>query len=190
MALLVTLNTTPIPGGYAYTLTTRLGHMLLEAEKLYGPRDLNYTILGVEFFGDHPQLWYPNNCKHIAIQLTPAASQDMEQGCYQLAHECIHLLTPTGRAGANVLEEGLATHFAHQYVLSNFQRAMQPTMAGYARAEQLARELLNLDPYAIKELRKVEPVISRITAQQMMGRYPALDQATAAALAAAFADNR
>lgn len=31
--------------------------MLRQAEELYGPRDSSYTILGIEFSADEPQIW-------------------------------------------------------------------------------------------------------------------------------------
>ena len=41
--------------------------MLNLAEAAYGPRDDSYTILGIEFENNAPRIWYPGNCKHIAI---------------------------------------------------------------------------------------------------------------------------
>lgn len=181
-----TLITTPIQNGYSWTLTSRLGQMLREAQEKYGKRDLSYTILGVEFEINGPQTWYPGNCKHIAIQLTPDTATDMIKGCYQLAHECIHLLSPLGASGANTLEEGLATYFAHEYVERNFKFSMPATIQSYESARNLASELLAIDNEAIKKLRAEEPTISKITAQQILDNYPSLSVGTAKALEAKF----
>lgn len=51
----------PIDGGYTWTLASLLGDMLTEAQNRYGERDLNYTILGIEFSPHGPQIWYPNS---------------------------------------------------------------------------------------------------------------------------------
>ncbi|WP_225784646.1 hypothetical protein [Xenophilus sp. Marseille-Q4582] len=182
----MTLIAKPIQNGYSFTLTTRLGHMLRLAEQAHGARDMSYTILGIEFEASGPKLWFPGNCNFIAIQLSFDAANDMVLGCYQLAHECIHLLSPTGSSQANVLEEGLATCFARNYVSEVFGAKINTTIASYQHAAELADELLAIDPNAIRELRMIEPVISRITARQMIERYPSLETATAAALEAQF----
>src|SRR5215467_11622293 len=88
----------PIPGGYSWTLASRLGHMLRTAEERYGPRDLSYTILGVEFGGDIPHIWYPGNCRHVIVQIARYCINNLQHAYYQLAHECIHLLSPRGDA--------------------------------------------------------------------------------------------
>jgi hypothetical protein len=87
-----------LPGdiGWTWTLASRLGHILRTAQELYGPRDPNYTILGVEFGGDIPQLWYPGDCGHVVVQINPACATDMNRACFQMAHEAIHLLSPSG----------------------------------------------------------------------------------------------
>src|SRR5438552_2311981 len=56
----------PIPGGWTYTLTQRLGNLLFEAEERYGRRDREWTLLGIEFGGLRPCLWYPCDRKHIS----------------------------------------------------------------------------------------------------------------------------
>lgn len=181
-----TLTTTKTHNGYSWTLTSRLGHMLREAQEHYGERDLSYTILGVEFEANGPQIWYPGNCRHIAVQLTPDTATDMIKGCYQLAHECIHLLSPLGTSGANTLEEGLATYFAHEYLKKNFNFSMPTTIQSYERARNLVSELLAIDHEAIKTLREKEPTISKITAQQIIDQYPSFSVKTAKALEANF----
>lgn len=104
----------PIPNGGSWTLTTLMGQMLDEAEALYGRRDMDWTLLGVEFFTDatQPETWFPGNRKHVAIRLTPNTANDYDHAVWQLAQEIVHLLAPVRRGCANNLEEGLATHFA------------------------------------------------------------------------------
>jgi hypothetical protein len=153
-------------GGNSWTLVTRLGQMLSRAENLYGPRDRSWTILGVEFGpGPYPAIWFPGDCKHIAIRLAPNALDSEVLACYQLAHECVHLLAPTGNANAPVLEEGLATAFAEDYVQfvlkSNPFLTNEPT---YIRAAGAVRELLVGAPDAILRLRAIEPRFAKITA--------------------------
>jgi hypothetical protein len=102
----------PIPGGGSWTLTTHFGKMLSEAEELYGRRDMDWTPIGVEFCAcDVPRIWFPGGRKHVAIRLTLAALNDLNEALWQLAHETVHVLGPV-EGNTNNLEEGVATHFA------------------------------------------------------------------------------
>ena len=61
----------PIKGGFSYSIASRLGNILNNAEKLFGERNKNYTLLGIELIDrDYPQIWFPDNCGHIVIQIT------------------------------------------------------------------------------------------------------------------------
>ena len=59
---------------------------------------------------------------------------------------------------------------------------MQPTIQSYEVARQMVRELLTIDPYAIRALRAIESTISKITAEQILMLYPSLGVTTAQAL--------
>jgi len=93
-----------IPEGHSWTITSKFGHILRTAEEKYGERDKSYTILGVEFTTYiKPQIWYPGNCKHVSIQITINCLNDINRAIFQVAHETIHFLCPTGGQNANVL---------------------------------------------------------------------------------------
>lgn len=152
----------PTDDGYTWTLTTRLGAMIAEVEERYGQRDQSWTVLGVEFSSDGPQIWYPGNRKHIAIQLAPNAIEDTVLACYQLAHESVHLLAPTGRRAAPVIEEGLATVFSEDYVGREFRRTGVTNMTSYVEAAALVRRLLSVAPDAIPRLRSIQPAFTEM----------------------------
>jgi hypothetical protein len=57
--------------GYTWTLTTRLGAILYEIEQACGPRDSSWTVLGVEFGPETPQLWYPGG-PHASMLARPS----------------------------------------------------------------------------------------------------------------------
>jgi hypothetical protein len=145
--------------GYTWTLASRLGSILRLAEERFGPRDISYTLLGVEFGGDVPKIWHPGNCRHIIIQLTPACATDTVRACFQLAHECIHLLAPSGGQNANNLEEGLATHFCHRYLVETFGKDWPCTIPSYAAARSAVEKLLVADSSVIRRLRGRQPAI-------------------------------
>ncbi|MEE4140943.1 hypothetical protein [Pseudomonas viridiflava] len=150
-------------GGYTWTLVTRLGDMLQQAINLYGPRDMSWTILGVEFVLDGPRIWYPESRKDVVVQLGRLALNDTVQACYQLAHESIHLLAPFGSSLAPALEEGLATVFSEDYVKAKFGVIYTPETPSYQAAASLVRHLLSADPKAIKKLREVELSFMKMT---------------------------
>lgn len=103
--------------GYTWTLASRLGALLIEAQKQFGERDKEWTLLGVDFTKDpSPSIWYPfsgDDQKMIGILITQKAANDEKEAIFQLAHEIIHTLSPTGPNNSSlVFEEGLASHFS------------------------------------------------------------------------------
>lgn len=164
----------PLPNnvGYTWTLVSRLGDMLHLVEKRYGPRDQSYTILGIEFSDEGPQIWYPQNCGMIVIQLSISCLTNLPQAYYQMAHECIHLLSPSGGRNTNILEEGLATYFARSYVRDVFRFEMQETIASYTSARLACERLLNFDYDSISKLRLRQPAIRLISAQDIIDTVP------------------
>jgi len=165
-------NPLPTNNGYSWTLASRLGEMLHRAEQLFGPRDQSYTILGVEFSSGTPQLWYPGSRKHIVIQLTNECLTDSVRAHYQLAHESVHLLAPTGGKNANVLEEGLAMYFADTYLHDIFAKFMPPGLTSYAAAAEKVRQLLAIDQNLVRTLRIKQPAIHLTTADDILAVRP------------------
>lgn len=150
--------------GYTWTLASRLGEALNLAEQFFGDRDRSYTILGVEFIAaTNSQIWYPGNRKHIVIQLTNDALFNEFQAYYQLSHEIIHLLSPSGGQNTNILEEGLATYFSEKYLSELGQSNWTPTCQKYQEALELTKTLLSKDDEIIKKVRTIEPTISKLT---------------------------
>ena len=156
---------TEVPGGYSLTLTSRLGLILREIETLYGPHNKEYTILGIEFEENGPQIWYPGNNKNIIIQLSTGAQFDLPMAIYQLSHEAVHLLTPSGGAHSLVLEEGLATLFAWRYVKKvtgvDFRKRSSKK---YYEAGVLVEKLLKSNPDFIIKARALTTELSNIDA--------------------------
>ena len=152
-----------IPNGFSWTITSKLGHILRTAEEKYGPRDYTYTILGVEFNQDgHPRIWYPEDCKNVVIQISMDCINNLNRAVFQVAHEAIHCLCPTGRNTANVLEEGLADLFSIEYTLANGNGVWTASDQKYTDASELVKQLLSIDTEIIKKLRLIQPTISLI----------------------------
>lgn len=163
----------PIPNGGSWTLTTRLGDFLAKAETRFGSRQMDWTILGSEFFGDIPCVWYPGNRKHVAIRLTESARYDFNQALFQLAHETIHLLSPNGSGPALVIEEGIATLFAEEMMAELKIEGMHAS-DNYIEALNLTRPLLSSHPDLIRGLRSLCPRIQDFTPDLVLSKAPEL----------------
>ena len=161
--------------GYTWTLASRLGEMLHMAEELFGPRDCSYTILGIEFASDGPQIWYPRNHRHIIIQLDLSAATNILQACYQMAHETVHLLAPSCGRNANNFEEGVACYFAAYYMKYKFnQPNWSPTLPSYRRALEIIAPRLNEDIGCIRRLRKNQPSFRKMSKEAVSSEFPQL----------------
>ncbi len=161
--------------GYTWTLVSRLSEMLYMAEELFGPRDLSYTILGIEFVEDGPRIWYPGNRKHIIIQLGPLAATGMSQACYQMAHETIHLLAPTGGKNANNFEEGVACYFANYYMEQRMNESGWETgHRAYEKALKQVVPLLDADISCVRRLREKQPSFPKFTSEMIRTAFPNL----------------
>ncbi|MBD8145423.1 hypothetical protein [Pantoea agglomerans] len=165
-------NGTKPPGGLSWTLTTRTGEMLSELEERYGPRDKSWTLLGVEFYEHGPDIWYPGSHnsphpKHIAIRLSPSAFGNYKEAIYQLSHECVHLLSPSGGLKAPVIEEGLAKLYSMELIERHFNHPSGQNYGSapaYEYAADYVCQLLQIDSHAIRKLRDKEPAFYKITA--------------------------
>lgn len=141
-------------------------------EKRYGRRDDRWTLLGVEFCEGVPSIWFPGGNEdpprgHITIRLGHETFFDEKRAVYQLAHECVHLLAPVKLGEAKVIEEGLATAFSEDIIeewLGEKNKAGYTKDQRYRDAASHVRQLLQVEPDAIRHLRGVEPVFSNMTA--------------------------
>ena len=165
----------PEGNGYTWTLASRLGDMLHIAEKLFGPRDPSYTILGIEFGPDNPRIWHPENRRHIVIQLSPSAATNMSRACYQMAHETVHLLSPTGGKNANYFEEGVACYFAAYYMKNKMNEpCWLPDLPSYKRALELIKSRLDEDIYCVRRLRDRQPSFPKMGREEISAEFPDL----------------
>lgn len=182
--------TQPIPDGYSWSIVSRLGHILNEIEKNYGKRDPIFTILGIELTKKTiPQIWFPNNCGHIIIQITDNCIKDMAEAVFQVAHEAVHCLNPVLFGQATVLEEGLATYFAINYTNEHFpEKNTKPSDHRYQTAESMVRKLLDGRPKIIRHLRSIEPSLSKITKDLLLEIHPELAPELAGQVTQSFAN--
>ena len=166
-----------VPDGkdHTRTLAYQLSKMLHMVEELFGPRDYSYTILGIEFASDGPQIWYPRNHRHIIVQLNVSTATDMPKAYYQMAHETIHLLAPTRLCDVTVFEEGVACYFAAYYMKYKFnQPNWSPTLPSYRCALEIIAPRLNEDIGCIRRLRKNQPSFRKMSKEAVSSEFPQL----------------
>jgi hypothetical protein len=112
--------------------------------------------------------------------------QNEGQAIFQLAHECIHLLAPTGGGGVTCLEEGLAAVFARLYTKQAAFGDWYDTVEKYIEAAKLVDELLRIEPELVKRIRVSKPTISRLTSEDLIAASPKVERPLAEALTLPF----
>ncbi|MFH1118048.1 MAG: hypothetical protein V1792_29355 [Pseudomonadota bacterium] len=151
---------------YTFTLASWTGQILEEVEERYGQRDRSFTLLGIEFCDQNPQIWFPGNCGNIIIQLSLSVINHKVAALHELAHECVHLLDPVPLGGASVFEEGVGTLFAIEYA-QRFDQSYYPTVSNYTAAAELVKEALDICPNVIRSIREAGTRFTDITPQQL-----------------------
>ena len=183
--------------GFTWTVVSRLSDIINNAEQRYGKRDQSWTLLGVEFSNlNQPEIWYPfisKNRKHLIIQLTKSASKNEKEALFQLSHEVIHLLSPAGKEGSSVFEEGLATYFSIanmktlNYDIDENYIAEKKYKQAYKLVDNLYKNFPNTED-RIKTLRGQVKRIRDITPEQFSYAFTGLNKKYAALLAKKYAE--
>lgn len=168
---------------WAFRHATKL---LKEAERKFFDRDKRYTFAGVRFGklqdlgpGERPPpgISFSEN-NFVYIEIRPDANWP-DQALFQVAHEVIHLLAPT-KGDASMLEEGLAVDFSLRVKFPdpNYRDLARTHLAAkepkYQAAHALYRELIDIDPNAIRKLRKCQPEFSKISEDLICKVIPAV----------------
>jgi hypothetical protein len=173
--------------GFRSTLASRLGEMLLIAENLFGKRDRSYSFLGFEFTDNGPNLHYEGN-KSFIMRIQSGVMLEPMLVYAQMAHECVHMLSPCPQRPVTILEEGMAEFFAYIYMRDTMEYKLTSKQPGtaYHEAGELVAMLMSINPYGIKQIREEEPTISLITKSLIWKHYPMLEEGVAARLARTF----
>ena len=163
-------------------LNYRLGGMLIKAEEMFGARDYYYTVLGVEFSRKGPCIWYSKNRRFITIMIRSDVGDD-SQALYQLAHETVHLLAPTGGSDATNLEEGVACYFSGYYMekvlKENSYNWWDTGNARYDSVLNVVKPLLDNDIGCIRRLRERQPSFTKMSVDDIRSEFPKISDADA-----------
>lgn len=173
------------------TLTGELDGIFELAENYYGSKDNAYKILEIQFANQtHGQIYYPGIAKELIINLPIGLAQSRNDCLYLLAHEIIHCLSPEAAHNnipPNRLEEGIATNFARQYMnhinMGNFWSSWNDD---YNLAQSEVEKLLQCDDGIIKQVRKIQPSISRISSKNLISTNSAIEESLANQLCTTF----
>jgi len=182
-------------------LTTITSFMVEDIERLLGPRltDQAYEFTGIYFGSSHPQMEYrQDKGKHLTrIRLASGSTKDPADAIWQLAHECVHLITPhMGRT--TILEEGIACWYQERWVDKIPQvfpewiktRRAAGHFPSYDEAYDLTCKLMSQDQNVMKRLRESQPVISKISVKLLKKEAPWLSQEQVNRLASKFERGR
>lgn len=179
--------------------------MLEEAENIFGPKiePYPYMFTGINFESDRP--WTRYGCegkedslqtKYIFIQLSKNAMHDSPLAIWQLAHECIHLLSPDYKHKSTILEEGMATWYQRRWVencsdifpqrFKTKTYGISPKYAEYLEAYGLVDQLLSVDETSVKRIREIEPRIRNLSSEIIVKAAPWINRETAKKLVKTF----
>ncbi len=165
------------------SLAIQMSEIMTEIEELFGPRDRSFTFVGFEFLPGRPHIFYPaSGNNHVLIRLTMAASEFWNTAVHELAHECVHLLSPVIGTPANNLEEGVATWYAFDFYrrVTNLDPGEIP--ADYKAAYEAISSLFGYSeqgPKIIRQLREEEPRFYAIAADSILRFAPNLPKTLA-----------
>lgn len=166
--------------------------LLALAEQRFGPRVPGWRFLGVFFDADGPCIAFPSQARdEIEMRVTFACRTNADLAGFQIGHEVIHMLSPDRHPPASMLEEGIATLFSLEgpAFLSPTYRtfaihylATHPHVHHYNEALGLVRQVLAIQPDAVRELRRHEPRLHAYTADFITHHLPRVPRALATSL--------
>ena len=155
---------------------------LPQVEKLLGPRDGDFQFVGIgDPNGDRPCIDWPegnyreSGCRVVIRPSTePWKGRFPDQGCWQVAHEVVHLLNPILFGEASVMDEGLATwfqtqpkHHATRLIREYADRSVGVLRGDYRQAYELVRKPSRRDVVEIARrvgFREIAAIHARIRA--------------------------
>ena len=161
---------------YTWDLKKYVTKYLSTLEDLFGPRDPKFVFGDIKKANqDTPYVYFPQKYNLeggciVEIHISNCAWDNYrkEQGAWQVAHECVHLIDPVEKDSINVLEEGLATWFQdelkyHDSMVKRYIRNNIPQTPKYREAKELFQHCLPGILPAIKSIRESGVRISDIS---------------------------
>ena len=173
------------PSEYLKFLRGQANGYIKVLEEIFGPCDPKFVFGSIQKSTQKsgmPQTYFPNgfhlngNCVvDIQISEYPWDNCPKDQGAWQVAHECVHLLDP-GPKGTIFLEEGLAVWFQqtpqfHTEIVKNYS-SRQNFPDNYQCAWKLVAKCMPQLITAIKEIRSKTVRIQDISPERLAPFLP------------------
>lgn len=175
--------------GHSWSIVAKLGDILKDAERRFGRRDTSYTLLGVEVSPNStPFLVISEEHKQVIMQISSGCIMDFNRAIFQISHGVIHLLSPTEPSLRTVLEEGLAAYYSLEYSKENGLGEWIITEAKQKAVASFMQELLSIDHDIIRKLRVEQPVLSKISREQLIKVAPTISSELAEKLCIRYDD--
>ena len=192
----------PLRERYVRDLKAHVARYISILESIFGQRDPRFVFGTIEMSDDEsPRTHFPDyfhfggGCRvNILITKHPWEHCRLDQGPWQVAHECVHLLDPSEAGTGNVLEEGLATWFQDEstyhdeqvrHYIAKYDKHAKFSPV-YLEAEELVRGSVPDILHAVKKLRGSGFRIGDIKADVMAPLLPKVGTETLERLCSPF----
>lgn len=136
-----------------------------EIESMFGPATNEWELKGIVFKDEDssPCIFFPKDTPGaVMIHLTANAVHNIEYAKFQLAHEIVHCLSPSGTSSTNVFEEGMAAWYQQRLATLELDNRVQLGDKRYAAARILFNRMQKKCKDAVKSLRLIEPNMWKI----------------------------
>lgn len=142
---------------------------VLELENMFGPATDEMSFGGVysnASDNDGPCIYYPYDYpREVMVQLVGLALRDKNVARFQLAHEMVHCLSPSGKVSAKVFEEGAAAWYQQRLSTKEMNGIVMLGNPRYMAARKLYMKLCKKNKDAIKRLRQIQPKMWEISGE-------------------------
>lgn len=154
------------PSGYSdANILEDIKVMSSQIESLYGPGRDDWIVRFVVFADEEaPCIFYPDGfAKTVGVRLVDRALDNIDYAKFQLAHELVHCLAPSGGVHGNVAEEGMAAFYQTLYSCQYLGNRVVVGDKRYKSALNALLRLLSKHGNVLIKLREIEPNIWKWT---------------------------
>lgn len=139
-----------------------------DIESRFGLAVTDWVLGGVIFDAkdNQPCLFYPSGRQGVVlIQLVGPALSNVDFARFQLSHELVHAINPSGLNGANVFEEGMAAWYQQCYSTKVLKGRVQLGGEAYKSARQLFNKFIKKSKVKnpVIKVRSIEPNLYKVT---------------------------
>lgn len=156
------------PEGYSdEMILNEVRRISVDVEKRFGPAVNEWALGGIVFdtVGERPLLFYPySRPGTVIIKLVGPALTSIDFARFQLAHELVHCINPSGGNLANVLEEGMAACFQQSYATRMLKGRVRLGDKKYIAARKMFNQFVKKSKVRgpVVRLRGIEPYLHKI----------------------------